>query len=49
MFKCDVYFRNIKVINYFKLEKVYKLRSWLWYHTQFKHKNNQTASTDFAE
>ena len=25
MFKFDVYFRNIEVINYFLLEKVYKL------------------------
>ena len=25
MFKFDVYFRNIEVINYLKLEKVYKL------------------------
>ena len=25
MFKFDVYFRNIEVFNYFKLEEVYKL------------------------
>ena len=25
VFKCDVNFRNIEVINYFLLEKVYKL------------------------
>ena len=24
----DVYFQNIEVINYFKLEKVYKLYCW---------------------
>ena len=28
MFEFDVYFRNIEVINYFKLGKVYKLRCW---------------------
>ena len=32
MFKFDVYFRNIEVINYFYLEKVYKLHCWLRYH-----------------
>ena len=34
MFKFDVYFRNIEVIIYFQLEKVYKLRCWLWYNTR---------------
>ena len=29
MFKFDVYFRNIEVINNFQLEKVYKL-FWLY-------------------
>ena len=28
MFKYDVYFRNIEVISYFELEKVYKLFWW---------------------
>ena len=34
MFNFDVYFRNTEVTNYFQLEKVYKLRCWLWYHTR---------------
>ena len=33
MFKFDVYFRNIEVINHFKLENIYKL-SVIWYHTR---------------
>ena len=28
MFKFDVYFRNIEIISYFQLEKVYKLFWW---------------------
>ena len=40
MFKFDVYFRNIEVIKYFKLEKVYNSFSdMVSYVPQFKHKN----------
>ena len=38
MFKFDVYFRNIEVINYFLLEK--SLCDMVSYTPQFKHKDN---------
>ena len=50
MFKFDVNFRNIEVINNFKLEKsINSDANMLLYTPQFKHKNNQKASTDCAE
>ena len=50
VFKFDVYFRNVEVINYFSLEKVYKLFiDMISYMPYFKHKNNQKASTDCEE
>ena len=42
MFKFDVYFRNIEVINY-------SFGDMVSYTPQFKHKNNQTASLNNVE
>ena len=47
MFKFDVYFRNIEVINYFPLENSFG--DLVSYTPQFKHKNNQKASCYCAE
>ena len=45
VFKFDVYFRNIEVINYFQLEKsINSFGDMVSYTPQFKHKNNQKAS-----
>ena len=51
MFKFDVYFRNIEVINYFKLEKksINSFGGMVSYTPKFKHKNNQKASFNCAE
>ena len=50
MFRFDVYFRNIEVIKYFKLEKIYNSFSDMVSCTpQFKQKNNQKASFNYAE
>ena len=48
--KFDVYFRNIEVINYFYLEKVYNsFADMASYTALLKHKNNQKASFNCAE
>ena len=51
MFKFDVFFRNIEVINYFLLEKksINSFGDMVSYTPQFKHKNNQIASFNCAE
>ena len=50
MFKFDVYFRNIEVLNYFLFEKsINSVADMVSYTPQFKHKTNQKASTDSAE
>ena len=50
IFKTDVYFRNIEVINYFSLEKSINSFGYMVSYTpQFKHKDNQEASFNFAE
>ena len=51
MFKFDGYFRNIDVINYFLLEKrsINSVVDMASNTPQFKHKNNQKASTACAE
>ena len=43
MFKFDVYFRNIEVIKYFKLEKsINSVADMVSYTPQFKRKNNKS-------
>ena len=51
MIKFDVYFRNVEVINYFQSERksTNSVADMVSYMSQFKHKNNQKASTDCAE
>ena len=51
MCKFDVYFRNIEVINYYKLEKVYinSFGDMVSYTPQFKHNNYQKASFNCEE
>ena len=50
MFKFDVYFRNVEVINYFKREKsIDSVADMVSDTPQFKHKHNQKASFDRAE
>ena len=50
MFKFHVYFRNIEVINNFRLDIFHKLFGDMVSCTpQFKHKNDQKASFNFAE
>ena len=49
MFKFDVYFRNIEVINYFTLEKsINSAGDIVLYKPQTKHKINQKSSTNCA-
>ena len=51
MFKFDVYFRNIEVINYFKLENmsINPFGDMVSYTPQFKHKKVPKSSTDCTE
>ena len=48
MFKFDVFFQNIEVINYFLLELTIKsFADMVSYTPQFEHKNNQWAILDY--
>ena len=50
MFKFDVYFKILKLTITFNYKKSINCVAGCGsYTTQFKHKNNQNASTDYAE
>ena len=49
MFKFDVYFRNIEIINFNLKKSINSFGNMLSYTPQFKHITNQKASFNCAE